>query len=114
MVLEALGRGGFSEEGFYDELVRKAMVEGDTIAFQELLKRFHPVPKSVAPYIEIEYPHNGTIPEKAVAIEKGVFSGDIPPDVGIGLIGALSNIANIDAVHDLKLRIESLEKAFNV
>jgi len=71
LILEALERAGVNEEGFYDRLVLEALTpqgeDGKTnqVAFQELWKRFHPVPKPVAPTIQFEYPITGTLVDRA-------------------------------------------------
>lgn len=122
LILEALERQGVTEEGFYDRLVIEAMglcgEDADDnearkinqVAFTELWKRFHPVPKPVAPTIEFDYPESGSLLDKAKAIELGVAEGIIPPDIGMGLIQSLANVAKVEEVTELKERVERIEE----
>lgn len=119
LILEALERAGVNEEGFYDRLVLEALTpqgeDGKTnqVAFQELWKRFHPVPKPVAPTIQFEYPITGTLVERARAIETGIAEGIIPPDVGVSMITALGHVARTEEVTEIRERLERLEALIN-
>lgn len=118
LVIEALERLGKSESEFYDILVMAALGLSDDddmrklqpVAFSEALRRLHPIPKQVAPLIDFDYPANGTLLEKASAIESGIADATIPPDIGIGLIQALANVAKVEEVTELKERIERIEQ----
>jgi len=119
LILEALERAGVNEEGFYDRLVLEALTpqgeDGKTnqVAFQELWKRFHPVPKPVAPTIQFEYPITGTLVERARAIETGIAEGIIPPDIGVSMITALGHVARTEEVTEIRERLERLEALIN-
>lgn len=119
LILEALERSGVTEEGFYDRLVAEALApqgeDGKTnqVAFQELWKRFHPVPKPVAPTVQFEYPINGTLVDRARAIESGIAEGIIPPDIGVSLLNALGQVAKAEEVTELLERISKIEEALN-
>lgn len=122
LILEALERQGVTEDGFYDRLVIEALGlcgedaddsearKVNQVAFTELWKRFHPVPKPVAPTVEFDYPKDGTLLEKAQSIELGIAEGIIPPDIGMGLIQTLSNVAKVEEVTEIKDRLERLEE----
>lgn len=118
LIIEALERQGQSEKEFYDLLVMAALgisedesvAKLQPVAFTEMMKRLHPIPKQVAPVIEFDYPADGTLLEKAQAIEAGISDATIPPDIGIGLIQALANVAKVEEVTEIKERLERLEQ----
>lgn len=113
LILEALERAGVTEEGFYDRLITAALGENQ-VAFQELWKRFHPIPKQVAPTIDYDYPADGTLADRSRAIERGIAAGVIPPDIGVSLISALSGVAKIEEVTEVIERISKIEAALSV
>jgi len=125
LILESLERLGVTEEGFYDRLVLEALGDvggiGDDsddnrerkvnhVAFQELWKRFHPVPKPVAPVINFEYPADGTLMDRARAIELGIAEAIIPPDIGVSLLSALAHIAKTEEVTEIKEQLAQLQE----
>lgn len=55
LLVEALERKGFSEEKLYDTIVEMAMIERDTAMMKELIVRFSPLPKPVAPVFEVDF-----------------------------------------------------------
>ncbi len=121
LILDALSRAGVSEEGFYDRLVIEALgVSGEDgdgkanqVAFIELWKRFHPIPKPVAPAIVFDYPAGGTLADRARAIELGIAEGIIPPDIGVSLLAALGHVAKAEEVTEVLERIARIEEALN-
>lgn len=119
LILEALERAGVNEEGFYDRLVLEALSGSgedgkvNQVAFTELWKRFHPVPKPVAPAIVFDYPAGGTLADRARAIELGIAEGIIPPDIGVSLLAALGHVAKAEEVTEVLERIGRIEEALN-
>jgi len=113
-ILEALKREGVTEEGFYDELVRRAMNPEDSFALREVLARFSPLKKAVLPDIEFKLDKNGTPAEKVGQILHAISEGKIPPDVGTTIIHAVKNAVDVEASTELKERIEEIEKKLNI
>ena len=121
LLQESLERLGTSEASFYDTMIMAALglTEDESIlklqsfAFPEVVKRLYPIPKQVAPTVEFDYPKDGTLTEKASAIEVAISDGVIPPDVGVNLISVLAHVAKIEEVTDLQERIAKIEESLN-
>lgn len=114
-ILEAMERQGETEEGFYDLLVSRAFNDvDDNFSFGELLKRFSPVYKQVAPPIEFEFPKTGLPHEQAASVMNAVAAGQIPPDIGATFVTAIKSMVDIEESTELKKRIEQLEDMLNV
>ena len=119
-LIAALERMGHTEESFFDLMVMAALgsTEDEAIlklqsyAFPEVAKRLYPIPKQVAPTVEFDYPKNGTLKEKASAIEAAISDGLIPPDIGVNLISVLTGVAKIEEVTELVARLDRLEELF--
>lgn len=117
-LLKALDRLGYSEEKFYDVMVMAALglTEDESIlklqsyAFPEVAKRLYPIPKQVAPTVTFDYPKDGTLMDKANAIELAISDGMIPPDIGVSLISVLSHVARIEEESELKESIRRIQE----
>lgn len=118
LLQESLERLGTSEASFYDTMIMAALglTEDESIlklqsfAFPEVVKRLYPIPKQVAPTVEFDYPKDGTLTEKASAIEVAISDGVIPPDVGVNLISVLAHVAKIEEVTEIKERLDRIEQ----
>jgi CO/xanthine dehydrogenase FAD-binding subunit len=53
----------------------------------------------------------GSLTEKGEAVLTAVADGEMAPDQGATMIGALGTLARVAELDDLKRRIEALEKA---
>lgn len=110
LLVEALERKGFSEEKLYDTIVEMAMIERDTAMMKELIVRFSPLPKPVAPVFEVDFPDDGTPVEKIDAVIRGIASGVIPVDIGKTFAEVIRTGLDIAEVTELAARLERLEK----
>lgn len=118
LIIEAMERCGGSESGFYDLLVQSALglSEDERIqkmqgmAFPEMMKRLHPVPKQVAPMIEFDYPSRGSLSEKANAVECAMAEGKMPPDIGVSMLTALGHVAKVEEITDIKQQLAELQE----
>lgn len=108
-LLEAFARKNKKPEDFYDNMVDLAFNAEDNFARSEVFKRMYPIAKPTLPTSEWEYPSKGTALQKADSIYKAISNGDLPADVGLALITALTNIIKIEEVTELKDRIDRLE-----
>ena len=113
-LLEAFKRKQRNPEDFYDSMVELAFTSEDNFARGEVFKRMYPIAKSVMPTGEWEYPSSGTALQKADAIYKAISEGDLPADVGLSLISALTNLVKIEENTELKDRLDKIEEALNV
>ncbi|AUR86904.1 hypothetical protein NVP1091O_01, partial [Vibrio phage 1.091.O._10N.286.52.B12] len=113
-LLEAFKRKQRNPEDFYDSMVDLAFTSEDNFARSEVFKRMYPIAKSVMPTCEWEYPSSGTALQKADAIYKAISEGDLPADVGLALISALTNLIKIEETTELKDRLSEIEKALGI
>lgn len=93
-----------------EKIVEKAL-EGDLAAAKVILDRTAPTPKLSSQSVVIPNLNSSesSLSEKAEAVLSSIASGDCPPDVGVTLIHAISSIAKVVEVDDLKRRVEALE-----
>lgn len=93
-----------------DKIVEKAL-EGDLAAAKIVLDRTAPIskPSSQSVVIPNLNSSDSTLSKKAEAVLSSLASGDCPPDVGVTLIQAISSLAKVIEVDDLKRRVEALE-----
>lgn len=108
-LLEAFKKVGKTEEGFYEHLVERAFNPEDTFAAKEVLTRLFPADKSTMPCVEFEFDETKSPKEKADQILKAASRGELPPDVAMMFIGAITSSLKIEEVTELKDRIEKLE-----
>lgn len=109
LLVEALERKGFSEEKLYDTIIEMAIIERDTAMMKELIVRFSPLPKPVAPVFEVDFPDEGTPVEKIDAVIKGIASGIIPADIGKMFAEVIKTGLDVAEVTELAARLERLE-----
>lgn len=110
LLIAALERQGFSEDALYDKIVDMAVREGDSAMMKELIVRFSPLPKPVAPTFEVDFPDEGTAVEKIDAVIRGIATGVIPADLGKTFAEVVRVGLDVREVTELAARLERLEK----
>lgn len=110
LLIAALERQGLSEEALYDKIVSMAVIEGDSAMMKELIVRFSPLPKPVAPTFEVDFPDEGTAVEKIDAVIRGIATGVIPADLGKTFAEVVRVGLDVREVTELAVRLERLEK----
>lgn len=110
LMIEALERKGYTEESLYDTIVEMAITERDTAMMKELIIRFSPLPKPVAPVFEIDFPDDGTPVQKIDAVIRGIASGVIPADIGKMFAEVIKTGLDVQEVTELAIRLERLER----
>jgi hypothetical protein len=113
-ILDAMKREGKDEDGFYDLLVKRSFDADDNFTFKELLIRLSPVPKSVAPLVEFEFPKKGKPHIQAAYVLEAVSSGIIPSDIGNMFIQSIKAMIDIEEYTDLKDRINKIEESLGL
>ena len=112
-ILDAMKRFGKTEEGFYELLMQKAFDPDDKFTFKELLLRLSPIPKSVSPLVEFDFPKDAKPHIQAAFVLSAIAEGKIPSDTGNVFIQSIKAMIDIEEYTDLKERIDKLEKALN-
>jgi hypothetical protein len=112
-ILEAMKRYGQTEDGFYNLLMEKAFDPEDKFTFKELLLRISPIPKSVSPLVEFDFPKKAKPHVQASFVLAAIADGKIPSDTGNVFIQSIKAMIDIEEYTDLKDRIDKLEKALN-
>jgi len=112
-ILEAMKRAGQTEEAFYDLLVERATNEDDNFAFKELLARLSPIPKSVSPLVEFDFPKEAKPHIKAAYVLEAVSKGKIPSDIGSMFIQSIKTKLDIEEHTELTERVERIETTYN-
>ena len=110
LLIEALERKGFTEGTLYDTIVDMAINQRDTAMMKELIVRFSPLPKPVAPVFEVDFPDDGTPVEKIDEVIRGIASGIIPADIGKMFAEVIKTGLDVAEVTELAARLERLEK----
>lgn len=110
LLVEALERKGYTEETLYDTIVEMAITDRDTAMMKELIVRFSPLPKPVAPVFEVDFPDDGTPVEKIDAVIRGIASGIIPADIGKMFAEVIKTGLDVQEVTELAQRLERLEE----
>ena len=110
LLVEALERKGYTEETLYDTIVDMAITGRDTAMMKELIVRFSPLPKPVAPVFEVDFPDDGTPVEKIDAVIRGIANGIIPADIGKMFAEVIKTGLDVAEVTELAQRLERLEK----
>ncbi|MEI6270447.1 MAG: hypothetical protein WCP01_16345 [Methylococcaceae bacterium] len=90
------------------QAVIDAAILGDMAACKMLLDRITPTLKPQA--LAINLPVKETLPEQGNEIIKATVTGQIPPDVGAGLITALAAQGRLIELQELGDRLDHLEK----
>ncbi len=101
-------------EGETEALTRKAIemaLGGDIAALKMCLDRIAPTlkPRTQSIRLDIKKPDN--LADTARAFITASANGDLPPDIAAQLVSAVSSVAKIEEVEQLKHRLESLEQA---
>lgn len=99
-------------EGEMERLTRKAVelaLAGDTTALKLCLDRIAPPLKSTLPPVQVDLDDSQSLTSMARSFVKAASKGEIPPDVAMQLISALSNVARVEEVENLKQRLEAME-----
>lgn len=81
-----------------------------TAMLREIFLRINPVPKSVAPLVNFNFPSDGTPVDKVNAIAHGVATGEVPADVGKMMADILKVGLDVQETTELAARLERLEK----
>lgn len=110
LLVDALERKGYTEETLYDTIVDMAITERDTAMMKELIVRFSPLPKPVAPVFEVDFPDDGTPVQKIDAVIRGIAGGVIPADIGKMFAEVIKTGLDVAEVTELAARLERLEK----
>lgn len=110
LFIEALERKGLTEQDLYDAIVDLAINHRDASMMKELIVRFSPLPKPVAPTFEVDFPDEGTAVEKIDAVIRGIATGVIPADLGKTFAEVVRVGLDVREVTELAARLERLEK----
>ena len=86
--------------------------EGDVQAIKLLLERtVPPYKQTTEPVIIAALADAETPTDKAKAVIDAIADGQLPPDIGAGLLAALGNVVRIIELDELERRIAALEQA---
>lgn len=113
-ILEALERESQTEEGFYDELIRRAFNPDDNFAFKEVIQRLSPLKRATMPTVEFEFDEEALPHIKASQVMKATADGIIPPDVANMFVSSIASMMKIEEVTELSRRLSEIEKALGV
>lgn len=117
---------GAGKKGLALEAIRLVYPEGGELEFLKaavkasldnpallghILDRIDPKVKSSAATIVVEFPPGATPSEKAESFLDAIANGDIPPDIGATMIGAVKQCMEIEIGSDLIDRLEQLESS---
>ena len=114
LMLEALGRNQFTEEQFWDNVVKAAMAEEDSFTkkamIQEVMARLAPIPKAVLPTYEFDWNTAVSPADKIDRLVMAVSDGEIPADIANMLASTIKAGLDVREVTELSERLERLEK----
>jgi hypothetical protein len=91
------------------ESVFQKAIAGDMTAARVLLDRTLPSKRPAHEFVEIS--HTGDIAADSQAVLRGVFNGDLSPDVGATILNAMTGVLRAIEVDELAKRLETLERA---
>jgi hypothetical protein len=102
------------EQAFIQHLALEALKadEPDIYLMKDLMARAFPPIKAAMDTFNFELDPDSSPSEKAQAILVAVSRGEIPPDVATMLINASKAALDIEALTEMKDRIDALEKAY--
>jgi hypothetical protein len=89
-------------------VIDAAVNNADMTACKMLLDRISPTLKPQSMVISL--PVKSTLVEQGEEVIRGTMAGEIPPDVGAGLITALANQGKLVEVQELAERLSRIEK----
>jgi hypothetical protein len=96
----------------YVQMLKKAASEGDSVALRIVFDRINPPAKAVAESVELPALFCAdTFDAKAQALLDSVARGELPPDIGAQMLGALSAVLRVHEIDELVRRIAALENA---
>ena len=113
-LIAAMKKSGVTEEGFYELLFKKAMVDEDPLAFKEVMIRLCPVSKPTSPLVEFPFPFDDSFSAQAAAVLNAVSKGVIPADIGSMFVATIKGVIEIEEFTELRSRIESIEESLGV
>lgn len=91
--------------------LKKLALDGHPVALKIVFDRLYPAPKVVTDTVQLPALfHSDTFDGKATALLDAVARGEIAPDTGAQLLGALSGVLRVHEVDELARRIAALEK----
>jgi hypothetical protein len=93
------------------KVVLEAAKAGDMQAAKMVLDRLVPPLKSASPPVTISMPANPTIHDTALAILMETIAGHLAPETAATLIAAAGNLSRITELEELRIRLESIERA---
>jgi hypothetical protein len=104
-------RAELAEElpGILESLIRQAK-GGDVAAIRVVLDRVIPPLKAVDAPLSLELPEGG-FTTQGRAIVASAASGEVSAQEAAQLIGAIANLARVEALDELVKRVERLEQA---
>jgi len=103
--IEKVYEGG--EEGFWIAVATQAK-EGDSTSQSMLAARLTPPYRASTQCIEFDMP-DGDLYVRAKAVLNAIANGDIPPDIGSGLIQSINSTARTMEIISLDERLTLLE-----
>ena len=96
--------------GLLKKAVELAMA-GDSVVMRALLDRLAPAPRSQHPATAIPgLADAGTLTEKAAAIVDAMGRGEISPDAGALMLGAIAGACRVAEFDELQRRVAELER----
>lgn len=114
LMLEALKRNAFTEDQFWDNVVKAAMAEEDSFTkkamIQEVMARLAPIPKAVLPTYEFDWCNAESPADKIDRLVQAVSDGDIPADIAHMLASTIKAGLETREITELAERLEKLEK----
>lgn len=100
-----------NEKGFYKQVAKMAISNGDTVMMKELLTRIAPATKPIAPAVQFDFPEAGTPSQQADAVIVAVATGKVSPDVGQQLVAMIRGKLDVLEISELADRLAQVEKA---
>ncbi|AVA33002.1 hypothetical protein [Cupriavidus metallidurans] len=100
-----------NEKGFYKQVAKMAITNGETLMMKELLTRVAPAAKPVAPAVQFDFPENGTPVAQVDAVLRAVAAGKVSPDVGQQLVSMIRGKLDVLEISELADRLAAVEKA---
>ena len=114
LMLEALGRNQFTEEQFWDNVIKAAMAEEDSFTkktmIQEVMARLAPIPKAVLPTYEFDWNNAESPADKIDRLVQAVSEGEIPADIANMLAATIKAGLETREICELAERLEKLEQ----
>ena len=102
---------GEDQAEFLKRLVRLAITTNEPALWRIILDRWLPPLKSEDPLVSVDVPKDAPLGEKGTAVFAAIAGGEITPQQGATMIGALSSIAKIIEFTEFEKRLVALERA---